>query len=90
MQCWFLSHSLNATFEGYAPWTVDVHTYAMEDFIQVLVDSAVNSFSSQYLGKHGVKVMCEYERLRYADTSLLTDQEWGQAEVPSVDVDGCH
>ncbi len=28
-------HSLNATFEGYAPWTTDVHTYSMEDFIQV-------------------------------------------------------
>ena len=27
--------SLTATFDGYIPWTADVHTYSIDDFLQV-------------------------------------------------------
>ena len=28
-------YSLTATFDGYIPWTADVHTYSIDDFQQV-------------------------------------------------------
>lgn len=28
-------YSLTATFDGYIPWTTDVHTYSIDDFLQV-------------------------------------------------------
>ena len=33
--CVTLSVSLTATFDGYIPWTADVHTYSIDDFLQV-------------------------------------------------------
>lgn len=27
--------SLTATFDGYVPWTTDVHTYSVDDFLEV-------------------------------------------------------
>ena len=27
--------SLTRTFDGYIPWTADVHTYSIDDFLQV-------------------------------------------------------
>lgn len=27
--------SLNRSFQGYAPWTTDLHTYSIEDFLEV-------------------------------------------------------
>ena len=32
---WPLSPSLNLSFQGYAPWTTDLHTYSVEDFLEV-------------------------------------------------------
>ena len=31
----FSCFSLNLTFEGYAPWTVDLTSYSLEDFVEV-------------------------------------------------------
>ena len=35
--------SLNATFDGYLPWTADVHTYSILDFVQVRISVRVHS-----------------------------------------------
>jgi run domain Beclin-1 interacting cysteine-rich containing protein len=29
------AQSLTATFDGYIPWTADVHTYSIDDFLQI-------------------------------------------------------
>ena len=29
------THSLNMSFQGYAPWTTDLHTYSIDDFLEL-------------------------------------------------------
>ena len=35
MLCLILCFRLNLTFEGYAPWTIDLTSYSLEDFVEV-------------------------------------------------------
>lgn len=36
-------YSLNATFEGYLPWTADVHSYSINDFVQVRTTRSIHN-----------------------------------------------
>ena len=74
----FSACSLNATFEGYTPWTTNVHMYSMEDFFQVLpyMQPLAVPSSQSFPEKDVVTVS--------VDLCVFAAKERSETEVPSV------